>query len=118
MSRSPEPQEFVDGMLSSSDIAHTEADALGLGPGKFGRSTARELAGHLHRKPNLVGMLLLLILIGLRPVRLSDQLCASDQAAWLNFRNNLIQRWQTVMITTGLVMRPPCSAIKWAAEAT
>ncbi|KAF7328465.1 hypothetical protein MSAN_02483000 [Mycena sanguinolenta] len=109
MSQSPEPNELVDGILSS-EIAHTEAYAAG--PAKFGRSTsASVLADHLRRKPNLVVTLLLLILIGLRPARLSDQLRAGDEAAWLDFRNSLIQRWQTVMITTGLVMGAAASAV-------
>ncbi|KAF8143336.1 hypothetical protein K438DRAFT_1876186, partial [Mycena galopus ATCC 62051] len=52
-----------------------------------------------------------LVLIGLRPARLSDHLRASDEAVWINFRNNLIQRWQTVMITTGLVMGAAATAL-------
>ncbi|KAJ7739388.1 hypothetical protein B0H16DRAFT_1568844 [Mycena metata] len=74
-------------------------------------SSARALSEQLRRKPNLVVTLLLLTLIGLRPARLSRQLRASDETAWLDFRSSLIQRWQTVMITTGLVMGAAASAV-------
>ncbi|KAJ7120186.1 hypothetical protein C8R44DRAFT_737025 [Mycena epipterygia] len=105
MSRSPKPIALVDNMSSRSVIAPYP-------PRKFPRSSsAGALAEHLRRKPNLVVTLLLLILIGLRPARLSEQLRASDEAAWLDFRASLIQRWQTVMITTGLVMGAAASAV-------
>lgn len=106
MSLPPKPSVFVD---DTSDIA---TRAYPPTQGHFARtSSASALAGHLRRKPNLVVTLLLLILIGLRPARLSEQLRASDEVAWLDFRASLIQRWQTVMITTGLVMGAAASAV-------
>ncbi|KAJ7785100.1 hypothetical protein DFH07DRAFT_1054524 [Mycena maculata] len=105
MSGAAGPQDLVD-MFSRSATAGASA------PGKLERSSsAAVLADHLSRKPNLLVTLLLLILIGLRPTRLSDQLRANDEAAWLDFRGSLIQRWQTVMITTGLVMGAAASAV-------
>ncbi|KAJ7199838.1 hypothetical protein GGX14DRAFT_661260 [Mycena pura] len=97
-------------MLSRSEIESWNGGASI--PGKLERSSSTAvLAESLRRKHGLAVTLLLLILIGLRPIRLSDQLRASDEAAWLDFRGNLIQRWQTVMITTGLVMGAAASAV-------
>jgi len=110
MSGSAGPPVLFDDMLSRSETAFRSAGASA--PGRFERSSsATLLADRLRGKPNLFVTLLLLILIGLRPNRLSDQLQASDEAAWLDFRASLIQRWQTVMITTGLVMGAAASAV-------
>ncbi|KAJ6527986.1 hypothetical protein DFH09DRAFT_161767 [Mycena vulgaris] len=106
MSLPLKPTALID---DPSDIA---ARGYAPAPGHYPRSSsAGALAEHLRRKPNLVVTLLLLILIGLRPARLSAQLRASDELAWLEFRASLIQRWQTVMITTGLVMGAAASAV-------
>ncbi|KAJ6463294.1 hypothetical protein DFH09DRAFT_1227339 [Mycena vulgaris] len=107
MSLPLKPTALID---DPSDIA---ARGYAPAPGHYPRSSsAGALAEHLRRKPNLVVTLLLLILIGLRPARLSaQQLRASDELAWLEFRASLIQRWQTVMITTGLVMGAAASAV-------
>jgi len=54
--------------------------------------------------PNFFLTLCLLVLLGLRPKRLQQQLDSDDPKTWENFREGLIRRWGTLGITSGLVL--------------
>ncbi|KAJ7628967.1 hypothetical protein FB45DRAFT_919663 [Roridomyces roridus] len=100
---SPTIMSSPQGNLSSRRPGNKRSDST--------QSNLDRLAEHLHSNPNLPITFVLLVLIGIHPERLAAQLRASDDAVWLEFRANLIQRWQTVMITTGLVMGAAASAL-------
>jgi hypothetical protein len=99
---------------SSGELVQPELVHLSLGPTKkeSGFSAAAvDLADKLSGEPGLFITLLLLVLLGLRPQRLSNQLRANNERAWEAFRDGLVKRWETVMITTGLTMGASASAL-------
>ncbi|KAJ7848069.1 hypothetical protein B0H13DRAFT_2090874 [Mycena leptocephala] len=99
---------------SSGELVQPEVLHLSLGPTKkeSGFSAAAvDLADKLSGEPGLFITLLLLVLLGLRPQRLSNQLRANNERAWEAFRDGLVKRWETVMITTGLAMGASASAL-------
>lgn len=56
------------------------------------------------RKSNFFLTLALLVLLGLRPRRLQEQLDSDDPKTWDDFREGLLKRWGTLGITSGLVL--------------